>query len=338
MSTKVNTAKALAFSERVWEQEIIPALCEYIRIPNKSPSFDPAWHENGHMDRAAALIEAWCRKQPIPGLKVEVVRLEGRTPVLLMEVPGKTDDTVLLYGHLDKQPEMVGWREGLAPWEPVREGDLLYGRGGADDGYSSFASLAALRLLHEQGIPHARCVVLIEGCEESGSPDLPAYIDALADRIGKPSLVVCLDSGCGTYDQLWTTTSLRGLIQGTLEVKILREGVHSGLGSGVAASSFRILRQLLSRVEDPETGRVLVEGTAVKLTSHEYRLLSYLMHHTGRIVSRGELTEHLYDQDFDRDSNTIEVFIGRLRKKLGVDIIQTVRGLGYLLDGPKGEG
>jgi len=259
MSTKVNTAKALAFSERVWEQEIIPALCEYIRIPNKSPSFDPAWRENGHMDRAAALIEAWCRKQPIPGLRVEVVRLEGRTPVLLMEVPGKTDDTVLLYGHLDKQPEMVGWREGLAPWEPVREGDLLYGRGGADDGYSSFASLAALRLLHEQGIPHARCVVLIEGCEESGSPDLPAYIDALADRIGKPSLVVCLDSGCGTYDQLWTTTSLRGLIQGTLEVKILREGVHSGLGSGVAASSFRILRQLLSRVEDPETGRVLVE-------------------------------------------------------------------------------
>ncbi|MGA0595508.1 response regulator transcription factor [Enterovirga sp. CN4-39] len=83
---------------------------------------------------------------------------------------------------------------------------------------------------------------------------------------------------------------------------------------------------------DTRSGRVSVDGAAVKLTSHEYRLLSYLMHHTGRIVSRAELTEHLYDQDFDRDSNTIEVFIGRLRKKLGVDLIQTVRGLGYLVD------
>ena len=86
---------------------------------------------------------------------------------------------------------------------------------------------------------------------------------------------------------------------------------------------------------DTRSGRVVVSGNPVKLTSHEYRLLSYLMHHSGRIVSRGELTEHLYDQDFDRDSNTIEVFIGRLRKKLGVDIIQTVRGLGYLIEEPR---
>ncbi len=258
MSTKLDTAEALASSDRIWEQEIVPALHDYIRIPNKSPAFDPDWREHGHMDRAASLIEAWSKAQPVPGLKVEVVRIEGRTPVIVMEVPGRRDDTVLLYGHLDKQPEMAGWREGLGPWEPVREGDKLYGRGAADDGYSAFASLAALRLLHEQGIPHARCVVLIEGSEESGSRDLPAYIDALADRIGKPSLVVCLDSGCGNYDQLWTTTSLRGLVQGTLEVSILREGVHSGVGSGVVPSTFRILRQLLSRIEDERTGRVLV--------------------------------------------------------------------------------
>ena len=83
---------------------------------------------------------------------------------------------------------------------------------------------------------------------------------------------------------------------------------------------------------DTRSGRVFVDGIPVKLTSHEYRLLSYLMHHTGRVVSRAELTEHLYDQDFDRDSNTIEVFVGRLRKKLAVDLIQTVRGLGYLVD------
>ena len=82
---------------------------------------------------------------------------------------------------------------------------------------------------------------------------------------------------------------------------------------------------------DTSAGRVTVEGNAVKLTSHEYRLLAYLMHQAGRVVSRSELVEHLYDQDFDRDSNTVEVFIGRLRKKLGVDVIETVRGLGYLV-------
>ena len=261
----LSTPAALAFSERVWEQEILPAITEYIRIPNRSQAFDPAWREHGHMDRAVALIEGWCRTQSIPGLTVEVVRLEGRTPVILMEVPGQGSDTVLLYGHLDKQPEMTGWRAGLGPWEPVREGDRLYGRGGADDGYSSFASLAALRLLGEQGIPHARCVILIEAGEESGSPDLPAYIDALAGRIGRPSLVVCLDSGCGDYDALWSTTSLRGLLQGTLEIRILREGVHSGAASGVVPSSFRILRQLLSRIEDEATGRVLLPELHVEI-------------------------------------------------------------------------
>jgi acetylornithine deacetylase/succinyl-diaminopimelate desuccinylase-like protein len=265
MTTKLSTSGALAFSERVWEQEIVPTISDYIRIPNTSPAFDPAWREHGHMDRAVTLIEAWCKAQPIPGLTVEVVRLEGRTPVILMEVPGQGEDTVLLYGHLDKQPEMTGWREGLGPWEPVREGDRLYGRGGADDGYSSFASLAALRLLGEQRIPHARCVVLIEACEESGSFDLPAYIDALAARIGRPSLVVCLDSGCGDYDALWSTTSLRGLLQGALDIRVLTEGVHSGAASGIVPSTFRILRQLLSRIEDDATGRVLLDELHVEI-------------------------------------------------------------------------
>ena len=266
--TTLRSADALAFSERIWEQEIVPAVSEYIRIPNKSHAFEPNWRETGHMDRAVALIEAWCRRQPIPGLTVEVVRLPNRTPVILMELGPKdaaSNDTVLLYGHLDKQPEMVGWREGLGPWTPVREGDRLYGRGGADDGYSSFASLAALRLLHEQGIPHARCVVLIEAAEESGSTDLPAYIEALAERIGTPSLVVCLDSGCGNYEQLWTTTSLRGIVAGELKVEVLSEGVHSGDASGVVASSFRLLRQLLSRIEDERTGEILVRGLHVEI-------------------------------------------------------------------------
>jgi acetylornithine deacetylase/succinyl-diaminopimelate desuccinylase-like protein len=254
---------AKAFSERVWEDEILPQITEYIRIPNRSPYFDPNWAAAGHMERAVELISAWCKAQTphIPGLTVEVVRLHNadgtpRTPVILMETPGEIDDTVLLYGHLDKQPEMSGWREGLGPWIPVREGDRLYGRGGADDGYAAFASLAALRILAMQGKRRARCVVLIEACEESGSYDLPAYIEHLAGRIGKPSLVVCLDSGCANYDQLWMTTSLRGLVGGNLTVKVLREGVHSGDASGIVPSSFRILRMLLDRVEDAHTGEV----------------------------------------------------------------------------------
>ncbi|WP_394824816.1 M20 family metallopeptidase [Pendulispora albinea] len=256
----LNIEHAAAFAERIWEDAIVPVLTDYIRIPNKSPAFDPAWREHGHMDKAVALIEEWCRAQPIPGLRVDVLRLPNRTPVILMEVPGEGDDTVLLYGHLDKQPEFTGWREGLAPWTPVREGDRLYGRGGADDGYSSFAALSALRLLSEQRLAHARCVVLIEAAEESGSPDLPAYIEAFADRIGSPSLVVCLDSGCGNYEQLWSTTSLRGYVGGTLDVRILTEGVHSGSASGIVPSTFRIARQLISRIEDEQTGRVLLEA------------------------------------------------------------------------------
>jgi len=239
-----------------WESSILPALAEYIAIPCKSPHFDPHWAANGHLDRAVALAERWCRAQPIDGLRVEVVRLPGRTPVLFLELEGRGDDAVLLYGHLDKQPEMEPWAEGLGPWRPVRRGDRLYGRGAADDGYAVFATVAALRSLREQDVPHARCTVVIEACEESSSYDLPFYIDHLRARIGSPSLVVCLDSGCGNYEQLWCTTSLRGIAAGLLRVEVLSQGVHSGDASGVVPSSFRIARALLSRLEDERTGAV----------------------------------------------------------------------------------
>ncbi|HEY4729487.1 MAG TPA: M20 family metallopeptidase [Myxococcales bacterium] len=265
----LDAPRALQTSQRIWDQEILPALYEYIRIPNKSPAYEPRWQQN--MDRAVALIEGWCRKQPIAGLQLEVVRLPGRTPVILMEIPGEGSETVLLYGHLDKQPEMTGWRQGLSPWQPVREGDKLYGRGGADDGYSSFASMAAIRLVQEQKLSHARCLVLIEACEESGSTDLPDYIEHLKTRIGKPSLVVCLDSGCGNYEQLWMTTSLRGLVSGNLRVDILTEGVHSGDASGIVPESFRILRQLLSRLDDEQTGRVKIDGLQVQVPAERLK-------------------------------------------------------------------
>ncbi|MCJ0825843.1 M20 family metallopeptidase [Luteimonas sp. 50] len=260
----MDASKIDRFVAGKWDEDIVPQLVEYIRIPNKSPMFDSQWVEHGHMDAAVALMERWAKAQAIPGLVVEVVRLEGRTPLIYLEVPATGADTgadcVLLYGHLDKQPEMTGWDDGLGPWQPVLKGDRLYGRGGADDGYAIFGSLAAIQALQDQGAPHARCVILIEACEESGSYDLPAYVDHLADRIGQPSLVVCLDSGCGNYDQLWCTTSLRGLAGGNLTVKVLEEGVHSGDASGIVPSSFRLLRQLLSRIEDEASGRILLEG------------------------------------------------------------------------------
>jgi acetylornithine deacetylase/succinyl-diaminopimelate desuccinylase-like protein len=254
--------------DSTWDTSIVPALTDYIRIPNKSPHFDPAWREHGHMAAATQLIADWCKKQPVKGLTVEIVEHAPRTPIIFMEVPATTpgsDDAVLLYGHLDKQPEMSGWADGLSPWTPVLRGDKLYGRGGADDGYAAFASLTAIAALQQAGIPHARLVIVIEASEESGSPDLPHYIEALAARIGKPSLVVCLDSGCGNYDQLWSTTSLRGLVGGTLSIEVLTEGVHSGDASGIVPSSFRVLRQLLTRLEDETTGRVKLPALHVDI-------------------------------------------------------------------------
>ena len=254
----MDVARLQRFTDRIWMDSILPTITEYVRIPNKSPNFDPDWAKHGHMDRAVELAVGWCREHAVKGMQLEVVRLPGRTPLIFIEVAGDTDDTVLLYGHLDKQPEFTGWEPGLDPWTPVLRGDKLYGRGGADDGYAIFASLAAIGALQEQGIPHARCVLVIETCEESGSYDLPHYIEHLAPRIGAVSLVICLDAECGNYDQLWVTTSLRGNLVGNLTVRIMSEGVHSGMASGLTASSFDIMRQLLDRVEDSRSGRLLV--------------------------------------------------------------------------------
>ena len=252
---------AQAFIDQIWTDSIVPELLEYIKIPNKSPHFDASWAEHGYMEKAVKHIADWCGAQDVKGMSLEIVRLEGRTPLIFMEIPAQGNtrpgDTILMYGHLDKQPEMTGWADGLGPWIPVIRDEKLYGRGGADDGYAAYSSLAAIMAVQKQGLPHARIVVIIEACEESGSYDLPFYITHLRERIGEPSLVVCLDSGAGNYEQLWLTVSLRGMAAGTLRADVLEEGVHSGYASGVVPSSFRVLRQLLSRLEDENTGKVL---------------------------------------------------------------------------------
>lgn len=255
----LNQLQLFDFINSQWEKEVIPSLCEYIKIPNKSPHFDVKWKEHGLMDQAADHIAQWCKKHGPRGMQLEILKIENKTPLIFMEIPGEINDTVLMYGHLDKQPEMTGWNEGLHPWKPVLKDGKLYGRGSADDGYSAYASILALKALEQQNLPFPRCVIIIESCEESGSYDLPYYIKLLKERIGKPKLVICLDSGAGNYDQLWMTTSLRGNVVGELRVELISEGVHSGSASGIVPDSFRVARQLISKLEDENTGEIKIK-------------------------------------------------------------------------------
>ncbi len=264
----MNTDAARRQIDQQWDADIIPTLERYIEIPNQSPDYDPEWRTNGLLQQAVELARAWVEKQHLPGSRLEVLTAEGRTPMLLLEVEGDGEDTVLLYGHLDKQPPTEGWEEGLGAYQPVIRDGKLYGRGGADDGYALFATVSAIQALQAQGVKHSRLVTLIECCEESGSGDLEYYVDLLAPRIGTPGLVICLDSGCGNYEQLWSTASLRGVVMGNLTVQVLTEGVHSGDASGIVPSSFRIARQLLNRLEDPDTGELRPEWLKVEIPSY----------------------------------------------------------------------
>jgi acetylornithine deacetylase/succinyl-diaminopimelate desuccinylase-like protein len=236
----MNLAEIRRFLDRRWDEELIPRLVDYVRVPAKSPSFDASWAAHGHLASVVKDAHAWAAAQRIAGMTLEIVAIEGRTPCLFFDVPATGGlgnvRTVLFYGHLDKQPEMEGWREGLGPWQPVIEDGRLYGRGAADDGYAIYAALSVIAALDAQATARPRCVGIIETCEESGSPDLPAYLELLAPRLGEVALVAGLDSGCGNYDQLWVTTSLRGLVGGTLTVEVLSEAVHSGNASGLVPS------------------------------------------------------------------------------------------------------
>jgi acetylornithine deacetylase/succinyl-diaminopimelate desuccinylase-like protein len=259
----LDDTQALSDVSAQWDRDIVRQITDYITIPAKSPSFDADWAGHGHIETVMRNAAAWVEAQKVEGLTLEIVRLEGRTPVLFFEVPATktgSTETVLMYGHLDKQPEFTGWRKDLGPWTPKYEDGKLFGRGGADDGYAVYASVAAIQALKSQKVAHPRIVGLVETCEESGSYDLLPYVDALRSRLGEVGLVICLDSGAGNYDQLWLTTSLRGMASGVLKVEILTEGVHSGDASGLVPSSFRIMRQVLDRLEDSKTGRLLPQS------------------------------------------------------------------------------
>jgi acetylornithine deacetylase/succinyl-diaminopimelate desuccinylase-like protein len=272
-----------------FERDALSTLTSYATLQCLSPAFDERWRENGHIDAAVELLAQWARERTFARFDVDVVRLEGRTPVLLVTVEATNDDdaTVVLYGHLDKQPPLGDWSEGLAPYVPVRRGNQLFARGVADDGYSTFAALLAIETLEASAVPHSRCVVLIEASEESGSPDLDAYLDHLTERLGRVELMICLDSGALTYDRLWVTTSLRGLASVDVTVQVLTRGQHSGSASGVVPSSFRILRQLLDRLEDPTTGEVLVQELHGEIPDEARRAAHDVALEFGDVVYQG---------------------------------------------------
>jgi acetylornithine deacetylase/succinyl-diaminopimelate desuccinylase-like protein len=305
----MNEQLAKQYIDHFWNAEVIPTISRYIEIPNESPDFDPKWRENGHMQRAVALVKQWVEQQDIGKSKLEVFSPPDRTPLLLLEVEGTVSgDPILLYGHLDKQPAMTGWAADLDPWKPVLRNGKLYGRGGADDGYAIFAVVSAVKALQGQNAPYPRLVTMIECCEESGSPDLPAYVNQLLPRIGTPGLVICLDSGCGNYEQLWSTTSLRGLMSGELTVSILREGVHSGDASGIVPSSFRILRHVLSRLEDPATGRILPPWLQAEIPQN--RLAE--ARRTAEVLGNGVYDKFPFvDGAVPMDSDPVELILNR---------------------------
>jgi acetylornithine deacetylase/succinyl-diaminopimelate desuccinylase-like protein len=247
--------------DRRFRSRGIELLESFVSIRSLSPAFDPLWREHGEISRALDLFGTWASTLEIPGLRWRRSDISGRTPALVVEIPPssqrESSGGVLIYGHLDKQPASAPWHEDTDPFVATRSGDLLYGRGVVDDGYSLPCALLALESLAQAGLEYPRTTVIIEASEESGSPDLDAHIDALMSLLGDVELVICLDSGGLDDRRLWVTTSLRGNLVLTVDVEVLQHGVHSGSAGGVVPSSFRIMRQILDRLEDSTTGEVI---------------------------------------------------------------------------------
>eukprot|EP00826_Nyctotherus_ovalis_P002262 TRINITY_DN10437_c0_g1_i5.p1 TRINITY_DN10437_c0_g1~~TRINITY_DN10437_c0_g1_i5.p1 ORF type:complete len:472 (-),score=168.49 TRINITY_DN10437_c0_g1_i5:63-1478(-) len=246
--------------EADFEAEVLPGIKDFVRIPNVSPGFDPEWETNGLADKAVNHIVTWINNQKLAGCTVKVLKEPKRTHTILVVVePTKPESkNLFFYGHCDKQPPCTEqWRKGLDPYTPTVEGTRLYGRGSSDDGYAAFAIVSAIKACQKLGIPHDRCVVMIESCEESGSKDLGYYLEQVKDVVKTPDLMFIMDSGCGDYERIWLTTSLRGNLKCDFKVTALKEGVHSGDAGGIVPETFEIVRALLDRIDDPKTGRVV---------------------------------------------------------------------------------
>lgn len=207
-----------------WDTSVEEALKSFIRLPALSPDFDKKWEENGVLLKALEDAQAWAEKQGIKGLRCEIIKDDGFTPCLFVEVDATSDKkferSVFFYGHLDKQPPNEGWDPDKSAWEPVIQNGRLYGRGAVDDGYAFYTSLAAVKALQTLGIPHPRCVGLFETCEESSSRHYESYLKEAEQKLGDIGLVIALDSCCGDYDRLWVTSSLRGMLGARLKFEL----------------------------------------------------------------------------------------------------------------------
>ena len=319
------------YIDKQWDESALPSLCDFIEIPALSPSFDADWEENGYLDAAIETFVSWVKSLPLEKTTISVHRLKNRSPLLLITIEGEVSNEVLFYSHLDKQPEATGWSEGKGPWKPVIEDGWLFGRGSVDDGYGGYAGILSVLGLQEQGISHPTCRFLIETGEESGSPDLELYLDELKSQLGTPDLVIVLDTGGMDYDRLWVTQSLRGIVAGTLSVKVSSVGVHSGHGSGVMPSSFRLARQLLSRLEDENTGEILPEWLHLKINDEMKNTCSEIVKMKGDEMKDFPLLEGVKKQVED----PLDIFMTMNLKPslsvIGADGIPPIEAAGNVL-------
>ena len=275
------------FITQTFEKDVVPALMNFIRIPNGSPSYDKDWQTNGFQEQAALYIKEWVESQNLQNTYVHILQEKNRTPFIYIEIEAsKKDDSrsILMYGHFDKQPPLEGWSEGLSPRSPVIKDKHLYGRGGADDGYGVFAAVSAVKCAQAHNWPMPRINIIIEGAEESYTQDLEFYVDFLKEEIGNPSLIVCLDSGCEDYKRLWITSSLRGVISVDLKVSLLTQGIHSGIGGGLVAESLMVLRNLIDRIEDPLTAKMLLEDLFVQIPENRRKEIKEVVQIVGKDI------------------------------------------------------
>lgn len=221
---------------------------------------DTTYRTNGLLEKAIELVDQYVQKLGIKGLERKIFHPEDSNPLVVYKVePEKmTEKTrnIMIYGHLDKQPYEEAWAEGLGPTTPVIREGKLYGRGASDDGYSVFSTMLAIKLAQLEGKALPRICLALETEEESGSENLIKLLTLSEDYLGKPDCLFCMDSGVLDYEQLWVTSSLRGVAMVDLQVECALSGYHSGEVGGIVPETFRVVRALLDRVDDTLTGKV----------------------------------------------------------------------------------
>lgn len=190
------------------------------------------------------LVDGYINQLGVAGLSKKIFTTEEGLPLIVYVVEPSEGITknVMVYGHLDKQPYGTGWDEDLSPTVPTIKNDCMYGRGASDDGYAPFSCMLAIKAAQEQGVKMPRVALVLETEEESGSPNLVALLEQAKDFIQPPDMLFCMDSGAFDYNQLWITSSLRGICIIDLTVELGSAGYHSGEVGGIVPETFRIVR------------------------------------------------------------------------------------------------